>query len=396
MRRLPIPSSAEFERLAHGAPFRDRIAVVVNAPPDAIFKALRAITVRDMKLAWALGELRYLPSRLGGHLPQADSRRPFLSALTDSGTMILRDDSDELVTGSAAHFHRVNQAPRQFTSREAFNAFADPGCEKLFMSIRVVPTGRRGEHWLVLEHATLALSADTRRRFAWYWRLIKPLGAFVTWQLLRAVGRKAERTTRRSSGVRATDDERSRALPGDDLIPNALASLTHAITIKRPAHEVWPWLAQMGAGNRAGWYSYDLLDNGGQRSESRIVPELQRLTPGMVFPALPGVTDCFTLLAYEPERHLVLGWLRNGRLLTTWAFIPDNVASESCRLLVRVRADTEYRLFALPRRLTLWVVAAVHFIMQRRQLLGIKRRAESIPVHCTCVLPGTHTEKEAA
>ena len=27
-------------------------------------------------------------------------------------------------------------------------------------------------------------------------------------------------------------------------------------------HEVWPWLVQMGAGSRAGWYSYDFLDNG--------------------------------------------------------------------------------------------------------------------------------------
>jgi hypothetical protein len=26
----------------------------------------------------------------------------------------------------------------------------------------------------------------------------------------------------------------------------------------------------------------------------------------MIFPALPGITDCFTLLAFEPERHLIV------------------------------------------------------------------------------------------
>jgi hypothetical protein len=194
MRRLPIPSSPEFERLAHDAQFRDRIAVVVNASPDAIFTALREITVRDMKLAWALGELRYLPSRLSGHQPTVNSTRPFLSVLIEGGTLILRDASpDELITGSAAQLHRVNQAPRRFATREAFDAFADPAHEKLFMSVRVAPTGYPGEHWLVLEHATCALSADASRRFTRYWRLIKPLGAFVSWQLLRAVRRKASR-----------------------------------------------------------------------------------------------------------------------------------------------------------------------------------------------------------
>jgi CubicO group peptidase (beta-lactamase class C family) len=202
MPRLPIPSSPEFERLVHGARFRDRIAVVVKASPDAIFSALRQVTLRDMKLAWMLGELRYLPLRLRRQRPPVDSTRPFLSVLVDGGTLILRDDSPhELITGSAGQLHRVNQAPRQFASREAFDDFADPAHEKLFMSVRVAPTGNPGEHWLVLEHATCALSAGAERLFTRYWRFIKPLGAFVSWQLLLAIRRKAREP--RGCGVKA-------------------------------------------------------------------------------------------------------------------------------------------------------------------------------------------------
>jgi hypothetical protein len=45
-------------------------------------------------------------------------------------------------------------------------------------------------------------------------------------------------------------------LPGDDLIQEPIGTLSHAITIRQPARDVWPWLAQMGAGSRAGWYSW--------------------------------------------------------------------------------------------------------------------------------------------
>jgi hypothetical protein len=57
----------------------------------------------------------------------------------------------------------------------------------------------------------------------------------------------------------ATNQERQQALVGDELLPNARAWTTHAITIEAPAPNVWPWLAQMGWG-RAGWYTYRWVD----------------------------------------------------------------------------------------------------------------------------------------
>jgi hypothetical protein len=97
--------------------------------------------------------------------------------------------------------------------------------------------------------------------------------------------------------VCATHEEKMRVLPGDERIPQAIDSLTHGVTIQRPPRDLWPWLVQMGAGSRAGWYSYDWLDNGRQPSATRIVSELQRPAVGTIFPALPGVTEGFTVLA---------------------------------------------------------------------------------------------------
>jgi hypothetical protein len=178
--------------------------------------------------------------------------------------------------------------------------------------------------------------------------------------------------------VRASASERTRTLPGDELIPEPIASLTHAVTIRHPPREVWPWLAQMGAGSRAGWYSYDFLDNGGRPSAVRIVPELQRLEVGMVFPALPGEQNGFILLTFELERFLVVGWKSDtGELLMTWAFVLQSPGPSLTRLITRARGGRGYQFHGLPWWLAKRLVPAIHFVMQRKQLLGIVRRAES-------------------
>jgi hypothetical protein len=84
----------------------------------------------------------------------------------------------------------------------------------------------------------------------------------------------------------ATPDEVSRPLPGDDLVRRPTFSATRAISIDAPPEEIWPWLVQVGS-KRAGWYSYDLLDNLGRSSARRIIPELQHLAPGDIVPMSP-------------------------------------------------------------------------------------------------------------
>ena len=152
-----------------------------------------------------------------------------------------------------------------------------------------------------------------------------------------------------SHSVRATPYESRRALPGDDLIAHPLASLTHAITIRCAPEAVWPWLAQMGAG-RAGWYSYDAIDNGGKRSAERIVPELQTIEVGYLFPWLPGASEGFIVMACHPRHFLVLGAPAvDGYPVVTWAFVleaadsPAPLASSCARAPVVGTGFTDCR-----------------------------------------------------
>ncbi len=179
-----------------------------------------------------------------------------------------------------------------------------------------------------------------------------------------------------SRQVRATAEEKTRTLAGDELIPQPIGSVNHAITISRPPHDVWPWLAQMGAG-RAGWYSYDFIDNGGQRSAERILPEYQNIGVGSVLPALRRAKDVFLVAQCDPDHSLVLTWrLPSGKFQTTWAFVLEQPQPGQTRLIVRGRVAPGYRPYGLPQWLALPAGGLAHFVMQRKQLLGIARRAE--------------------
>src|SRR5687767_2302830 len=103
----------------------------------------------------------------------------------------------------------------------------------------------------------------------------------------------------------ATTPEKRRPLPADALVPEPLFTSTRAITIDAPPDQVWPWIVQMGTG-RAGWCSWDVIDNGGTPSATSILPSFQTVVAGDVIPAIPGAADAFVVAAVDPLRDLVL------------------------------------------------------------------------------------------
>jgi hypothetical protein len=187
----------------------------------------------------------------------------------------------------------------------------------------------------------------------------------------------------------ATTDEVARRLPGDDLVRRRYGT-THAISIAVPPARVWPWLVQMGY-QRAGWYSYDRLEqaanigdfaDGG--SAKRIIPGLQTLAVGDTVALSPG--GGIIVAGLDPERSLVLripmdpltGGPASDRsrvvLDWTWAFILEPT-EHGCRLILRVRADLHPRWLAI----TFPLLHPVHLLMERKMLRTIRQRAETSP-----------------
>jgi hypothetical protein len=140
----------------------------------------------------------------------------------------------------------------------------------------------------------------------------------------------------------ATPEEVSRSMPGDDLVPRPTFNATRAITIAAPPERIGPWLVQIGL-TRAGWYSYDILDNLGRPSARRIIPELQHLAVGDIVPMGPDGKHGMPVHSIDAPRSMI--WGTPGDTTWTWQLHP--CPDGSTRLITRVRS--RYRLLILPR-----------------------------------------------
>ena len=185
----------------------------------------------------------------------------------------------------------------------------------------------------------------------------------------------------------ATPEEVTKPLPGDELVPEPRLGYTHAITIEASPENIWTWLAQMGQG-RGGLYSYDGLENLAGcniHSVEHVLPEYQILQVGDLIRLGPQGYPCFAASSVDPGRTLVLisadpktgqavqltAQIDKGYSIATWQFILQPLDENTTRLLVRQRLSYSSDLTWVWR-----LTEPVAFVMERKMMLGIRRRAE--------------------
>ena len=167
----------------------------------------------------------------------------------------------------------------------------------------------------------------------------------------------------------ATDAEVKRSMPGDEIVDKPSFNATRAVTIHAPAQKIYPWIVQMGV-SRAGWYSYDLLDNLGRRSAESIIPEHQNMQAGDLVPISPDGKQGMWV-KYLRKNKWVLWWDKKGDTTWVWEIHPEGEGN--MRLITRVRV--KYRFFSSAVLFNL-LIEFFDILMMRKSMLGIKRRAE--------------------
>jgi len=198
----------------------------------------------------------------------------------------------------------------------------------------------------------------------------------------------------------ATDAEVQRALPGDEYVPQPNSTLDLAVTIRAPAAQVWLWFVQLGC-QRGGWYAYDLLDNGGIPSADSIRPEFQKLEVGDTVKAVPSGVFGFPVARIEAERVLVLGGTLDtstGKSADPRDPLPAAYFSGDQTFFVEALDERttrlHFRMYTAWNRSTLnhviyrGIVEPISFVMGRKMLRNVKRRAESLARQESPARPG--------
>jgi hypothetical protein len=164
----------------------------------------------------------------------------------------------------------------------------------------------------------------------------------------------------------ATDEEVACYMAGDELIENPSFTATRAVEINASPEEIWPWIVQMGY-KRAGFYSYDDLDNAGIPSADRIIPELQDVKVGdtLVF---------LEVVEIIPNKSML--WVFTGGPWrgATWSWGLYEVEAGRTRLVSRLRQ--KYVVDSFEAVIGRTLIDIFEIIPMRKCLLGIKSRAE--------------------
>ena len=188
---LALPGErALIDEFVPACQFREVHEIRIQAPAEAVFRAVKSVTAREIRFFRLLTWLRSPRlTRARENILAAPPDRPLLDVALRSGFLMLAEDPPrELVFGTllCGRLPRVSRPePRDFTE------FDRPGFCKAAMNFRLRDEGG-GWVRLTTETRVFALDASARRRFAAYWRVISPGSAFIRRMWLDAVKRRAE------------------------------------------------------------------------------------------------------------------------------------------------------------------------------------------------------------
>ncbi len=164
----------------------------------------------------------------------------------------------------------------------------------------------------------------------------------------------------------STTAERASHFPCDDLPFASDVALFRAIGVAAAPALTFRWLAQL----RAAPYSYDLIDNFGRPSPSRLTPGLDALAPGQ------RIMTIFRIASVEPGRSLTVALdsrLYEGAFGDIAGSYRVDAAPAGSRLVAKILLRYPKGAYgALLRN----VLPTLDLVMFRKQLLNLKRLAE--------------------
>jgi hypothetical protein len=172
---------------------RSQHAIEVRAAAQALFTAVEAVTVKEVRFLRELEFIRALPGLVTAarlEVPTVDA--PLLLNFTHGVVLLGPRPPEEVIAGAIGRFWRlVGNEPVVLGSPEEFVTFTDPGFAKAVVGFRLDPRGAGS--LLTTETRFVATDEATHRLMSRYWRIIRPGSNLIRTEWLRAIRRRALR-----------------------------------------------------------------------------------------------------------------------------------------------------------------------------------------------------------
>jgi hypothetical protein len=188
--------STILDRLVPSFQAVERHSTTIAASPDQVWAALTQVTMGELRLFRLLMGVRVLPGRLL-RSPDArfDADEPLLGWAIKFGFTVLGEDlRRELVVGAIGQPWRLaGGRGMAVVGGHDFAAFDQAGYAKMAANFRLDPIAGGRPTRLSTETRVACTDASSARRFARYWRLIRPASGAIRRSWLTVIKRRAER-----------------------------------------------------------------------------------------------------------------------------------------------------------------------------------------------------------
>jgi hypothetical protein len=169
----------------------------------------------------------------------------------------------------------------------------------------------------------------------------------------------------------ASEKEISMPMAGDD--KTLTITSTRAISIDASKPDVWKWLIQLGA-DRGGFYSYEFIEKAlgyETRHQDLIKPTFKDIVVGDLVRG--SINEKSSIIPYNFRVLYVRA--EETFVLDKWGtFLLQEVNNRQTRLIIRTQEAEGSNQWL---EVTNYIVVPLHFIMERRTLMGIKARVEA-------------------
>jgi len=161
--------------------FSERHHRRIEASPEQVWKALTGVTLAQLSITRPLVTIRGL-GKQRGRLDQ-----PFFTH--GPVTMLLVNEPWCAVGGAIGRPWQLSPARRTISTLDDFLAFDEAGWATYLTDFRLRPTATGT--LLSTETRVLCTDSASRRRFGWYWLLIRPYSGLIRRDMLASAGRMA-------------------------------------------------------------------------------------------------------------------------------------------------------------------------------------------------------------